>query len=621
MCGIAGIVGSACADRVTRMRAMRDLIRHRGPDSAGEHVDECAALGIRRLRIIDLVTGEQPMSNEDGRVWTVFNGEIYNFQELRDELVARGHVLRTRSDTEVIPHLYEDHGPAFVNRLVGMFAIAVWDQEQRTLLLARDRLGQKPLLYHVANGEIAFASEHAALLAALPETPRTDPRAIRLYLRLGYVPAPHDAFEGLRKLPPAHYLLWREGRFELVRYWSLPSDVLAIDEGDAITEFHRLFERSVRRRLLSDVPLGVLLSGGIDSSAVVATMAGLASRVQTFSIGFEQEGFSELPHARRVAERFGTDHHELVVRPDAMSVVPDLVRHYGEPYADSSSVPSYYVSKLTREHVTVALDGDGGDELFAGYERYQAAQLAAMLDRAPGTIRAAAAAIGARVLPDSLSPRAPLRRVRRFLDAMPLSPRARYLRWLGIFDEATLTDLLDPSFERASRGSGDVAGMALDMDGADPVRSAQHVDLLLYLPDDLLVKMDIASMANSLEVRCPFLDHELVEFAWRLPTGLKIRAGERKYLLKRAFEGILPRENMYRTKQGFAVPVGAWMRSEVGRDIEDIVLSSEALARGYFRPERVRSLVRAHTDGRVDHTSRLWALFMLEQWHRAFPAA
>lgn len=620
MCGIVGIAGNGPADHAPRMRAMRDRLVHRGPDSEGEHVDACAALGVRRLRIIDLATGDQPMASEDGRVWTVFNGEIYNFRGLRDELSARGHAFHTTSDTEVIPHLYEEHGPAFVERLVGMFALAVWDESEQVLVLARDRLGKKPLLYRTCDGEIAFASEHAALLAGLTDVPPVYPQAIRLYLRFGYVPAPHDAFQGFRKLLPGHYLLWRHGRTSVHRYWRLPDDQVEMHEEEAVGEFRRLFKQSVERRLISDVPLGALLSGGIDSSAVVATMAGLTSRVRTFSIGFEDAEFSELPHARRVAQLFGTEHHEFVVTPDAMEVVPDLVHHYGEPYADASALPTYYLTKMTRQHVTVALDGDGGDELFAGYERYDAVRLAAVLDRIPRPLRIAVAA-GTRVLPDSLSARSRVRRFRRFLAATPLDPGPRYLRWLGIFDEDTLTDLLDPDFARAAPTNGEVPGLAVSFDDGDPVRAAQMIDLLLYLPDDLLVKMDIASMANSLEVRCPFLDHELVEFAWRLPTDLKVRGTERKRLLKRAFDGVLPPENMYRRKQGFGVPVGAWMRGMLAEQVEELVLSPTALARGYFRPDRLRALVRSHTRGQEDHTARLWALLMLELWHRAFRVA
>ena len=617
MCGIAGIAGPEPADRIGRVRAMRDLLVHRGPDSAGEHSDERVALGIRRLRIIDLVTGEQPQSNEDGTIWTVFNGEIYNFRELRDELTARGHRLVTQSDTEVIPHLYEEFGERFVARLAGMFAFALWDSRTGTLLLARDRLGKKPLLYSESGGEIAFASEHASLLAGLAERRGIDPRAIRLYLRFGYVPAPHDAYAGVRKLLPAHYLVWREGTSRIERYWSLPEGTIDISEEDATAEFRRLFERAVARRLISDVPLGALLSGGVDSSAVVATMSRLRSTVSTFSIGFEEADFSELAHARRVAERFGTDHHEFVVRPAALDVLPTLVRHYGEPYADSSAVPTYYLAKLTREHVTVALDGDGGDELFAGYDRYAAARYAAWLDTVPVAIRRAAAAVAQRALPDSLTPTAAARRARRFLAASVLPPRDRYFRWLGIFDEAGLRDLLAPDFERASStGLETLPANAVELDGRGPVGWAQTVDLLLYLPDDLLVKMDIASMANSLEVRCPFLDHELVEFAARLPLHLKIRGRDRKYLVKRAFAGVIPHENMYRRKQGFGIPVGQWARGELRPLVEETLLATDARSRDLFQPDRLRTLVREHTEGRVDRTQQVWSLLMLELWLR-----
>ncbi len=621
MCGIAGIVGVEARPRIERMRPMRELLTHRGPDSAGEYADPHAALGVRRLRIIDLVTGDQPQANEDSSIWTVFNGEIYNFQELRDDLRWRGHRFVTASDTEVIVHLYEEHGDGFVERLEGMFALAVWDSRQRTLVLARDRLGKKPLLYVASDTELAFASEHRALLAGLPRVPAVDPAAIRLYLRLGYVPAPFDAFVGVHKLPPAHLLVWREGVWRTRRYWSPPRHAsLRVDEIEAREELRRLLDRAVERRLIADVPIGAFLSGGVDSSAVVATMARLAAKVRTFSIGFEEEDYSELPHARRIAERFGTEHHEFVVRPMALDVLPELVRHYGEPYADSSAVPTYYLAKLTRAYVTVALNGDGGDELFAGYERYRAAQLAATLDRIPAAFRVPSLTLVSRALPDSLSPDSPFRRARRFLGAATLPPKERYLRWLGVFDGAQLANLLAPDFARVS-ASAELAspfGEADGFRGPDPVAAAQALDLALYLPDDLLVKVDIASMANSLEVRCPFLDRELVEFAVSLPTELKIHGGERKYLLKRAYEGIVPSENMYRRKRGFAVPIGAWFRGDLRAFAEDVVLSERSLARGYFRREPLTRLVREHTAGRADHTHRLWALLMLELWHRAF---
>lgn len=620
MCGIAGVVGQAQRDRAPEMRAMRDLLIHRGPDSGGEHADKFVALGVRRLRVIDLVTGDQPQSNEDGSVWTVFNGEIYNFKELRDDLMARGHRFATSSDTEVIVHSYEDHGPRFVERLEGMFALAVWDARRTTLILARDRLGKKPLLYAERDGELLFASEHDALLAGLGGSPAEDPTAIHLYLRLGYVPAPYDAFKGVRKLRPAHVLVWRNGAVSDESYWRPPSPgSLRIEEEEATEELHRLLGRAVRRRLIADVPVGAFLSGGVDSSAVVATMARAAAKVRTFSIGFDDPRYSELPHARRIAERFGTEHHEFVVQPMALDVLPELVRRYGEPYADSSAVPTYFLSKLTRQHVTVALNGDGGDELFGGYERYFAAMLASSLDRVPLFLRAPTFRAVSRILPDSIFPESPLRRARRFLAAAALPARERYVRWLSVFEAPQLADLLADGLMR--RDDGEMQRVLADRDGvgsADPLGNAQLLDILLYLPDDLLVKVDIASMANSLEVRCPFLDRELVEFALRLPTELKIRRGERKYLLKRAFDGILPGENMYRRKQGFAVPIGAWFRGDLRGHVEGILLSQRALDRGLFRRAALEQLVREHTTGRVDHTHRVWTLLMLELWFREF---
>ncbi|MBM4433554.1 MAG: asparagine synthase (glutamine-hydrolyzing), partial [Chloroflexi bacterium] len=391
MCGIAGIVVGHGRPDTSRMRVMRDRLTHRGPDASGEHVDEHAALGVRRLRVIDLATGDQPQSNEDGTVWTVFNGEIYNFTELREGLAARGHRFATASsDTEVIVHLYEDHGERFVEHLDGMFALAVWDTRRRRLVLARDRQGKKPLLYHRTADGIAFASEHGALLAALERRPGVSLDAVRRYLRLGYVPAPLDAFEGIQKVPPAHVLVHDEAGTRALPYWTPPAPgTLRIGEAEAATELLRLLERAVARRMVADVPVGAFLSGGVDSSAVVALMARSTPRVRTFSIGFEESGFSELEHARRVARTFDTEHHEFVVGPSELDVLPLLVRHYGEPFADSSAVPTYHLSRLTRQHVTVALNGDGGDEVFAGYDRYAAARLAAYLDAIPRPIRAA----------------------------------------------------------------------------------------------------------------------------------------------------------------------------------------------------------------------------------------
>jgi asparagine synthase (glutamine-hydrolysing) len=618
MCGIAGVAGWG-TDRAGAMRRMRACLVHRGPDSEGEHVSEAVALGVRRLRIIDLTAGDQPQSNEDGSVWTVFNGEIYNFLELRSELLARGHILRTdHSDTEVIPHLYEDLGPAFVERLHGMFALAVWDARTRTLLLARDRMGKKPVLYYATSEGIAFASEHAALLAGGRPDIAVDPDAIRLYLRLGYVPDPHDAFAGVAKLPPAHTLIWRDGHVEVRPYWSpeVPIDA-SVDEADAVERVRELLRDAVARRLIADVPLGAFLSGGLDSSAIVATMASLTDRVRTFTIGFQEGAFSELAHARRIAERFGTEHHELVVEPSATSVVPQLVRHYGEPFADSSALPTFCLSQATRAQVTVALNGDGGDETFGGYDRYLAARAAAIVPRAV----AASLSVASALIPRGASRMT--ERARRLLAALPRSPGERYLEWIGLFSTAQLDDLLEPAFRSATQAADDeVVGAAEALFRQhDPLTAAQRCDIAYYLPGDLLPKVDIASMANSLEVRSPLLDHRLVALMLAVPPEIRVRRGERKRVLALAMEGILPRETLRRRKQGFGVPIAAWLRGDLRPWAEERLLPGQARVRMYARGSAVERLVREHMSGRADHGQRLWALAMLEEWHHAFPSS
>jgi asparagine synthase (glutamine-hydrolysing) len=621
MCGIAGVVGVADRDRIAEMRRMRDALVHRGPDSAGERCDHYSALGVRRLRIIDLVTGDQPQCGEDGTIWTVFNGEIYNFRELRDELSKQGHTFRTRSDTEVIVHLYERDGDRFVEKLDGMFAVAVWDASQRTLVLARDRLGKKPVLVYASDGELYFASEHLALVAGLGSTRfSADRAAIALYLRLGYVPAPFDAFAGIRKLEPASVLVWRDGKSTERRYWHPPQSVVAVGEDEAIAGIRKLFDDAVRKRLVADVPVGAFLSGGIDSSALVASMAAQSKTVRTFTIGFDESGYSEVEHARRIAQRYGTDHHEFVVRPDMTSVLPLLARHYGEPYADSSAVPTYYLSKLTRDFVTVALAGDGGDELFAGYQRYHAVHLAAAFDRIPAALRRPILGGAQALLPRSGDQRGGSARLRRFIVGARRGSGDRYVSWLGISDDEWLSTSATPEF----RPYAEAAARELERRAAIPVgdaaRRAQLLDVELYLPDDLLVKVDIASMANSLEVRAPFLDRCLLEYALQLPTSLMIRGTRRKWVLRKAFADTLPPENLARRKQGFGVPIGRWLREDLRPLLGDLVLSSTALHRGYLRPDAIRALVEEHLGG-VDHSHRLWSLLMLELWHREFSIA
>jgi asparagine synthase (glutamine-hydrolysing) len=604
-------------------------MRHRGPDASGEWSDGTCALGHRRLAIIDLSeAGRQPMGNEGGTIQVTFNGEIYNFVALRRELRGLGHRFRTRTDTEVIVHAYERWGTRCVERLRGMFAFAVWDRRRRRLFLARDRVGKKPLFYTRQADRFLFASELQGLLVD-PAVPReVDFAALDAYLSYGYIPAPATAFLGVAKLPPAHWLTLdlRSGAAEvhLERYWALGyGSPLRVTEAEACEAIREKLTEAVRLRMVSDVPLGAFLSGGIDSSIVVGLMAGLSDRpVRTFSIGFDEAAYNETDQARRVAERWGTDHHPLVVRPDALAVVGALARHFGEPYADSSAVPTYYVSKLTRESVTVALTGDGGDESFAGYDRYLAVRLAGRIGRVPGLRRAATAL--SRALPDSTDPWDRVRRARRFLASLGQPAERRYARWLTYFRPEAKDRLCTEDFRRRVGPAASAPWLESlfgGTNGLDPVDAAMSVDVRSYLPYDLLVKADITSMANSLEARSPFLDHEVMELAARLPARFKLRGRTSKFLLKRAFGDLLPAENVRRPKMGFGVPLGRWFRGPLRALLCDTVLSREAAGRGYFRPREVQRLVDLHLEGRADHSFQLWNLLMLELWHREVAGA
>jgi asparagine synthase (glutamine-hydrolysing) len=633
MCGIAGIIDlrQRRPDRALLER-MCNAMRYRGPDDEGYYLDRNVALGQRRLEIIDLAGGRQPMSNEDGTVWISFNGEIYNFQELRRQLQQRGHKFATRSDTEVIVHAYEEYGVQCVERLRGMFALAIWDQRRRQLLLARDRVGKKPLFYTLADGRFIFASELPALLAHPAVRRDLDHSAIDDYLTYGYIPAPRTPFHGVDKLPPAHYLTLKlaDGRGELrelkkQRYWRLSyTPKLELDEEEAAEGLLEVLTEAVRLRMIADVPLGALLSGGIDSSLIVALMSRLSSRpVKTFSIGFDESRFDELAYARLVAERYATDHHELVVRPEALSVLPALVRHYGEPYADSSAIPSYYVAALARQHVAVVLGGDGGDENFAGYERYLGSMLAGVYRKIPRLARRGMIEPLCRLIPESLPRRHRLCQAKRFVEAAALPPSECHLRWVSYFSAREKQQLYSPEFRRQLAGY-DPKQWFLDLssadrkDGPDDLDALLAVDVQSYLPYDLLVKTDIASMANSLEARSPFLDHEVMEFCARLPSCYKRRGTTLKYLLKKIGRDLLPSQNVDRRKMGFGVPVGTWMRSELRPAVEDALLSPKSHTRRYFQPQAISRLVRRHCRGKHDHSFQLWALFWLEMWHREF---
>jgi asparagine synthase (glutamine-hydrolysing) len=633
MCGIAGILDlkGRPAERSVLER-MCSRLAHRGPDDQGIHVDGGVALGQRRLSIIDLSGGRQPMGNEDGSIWVTFNGEIYNFQDLRPELERQGHRFATSSDTEVILHAYEQHGVDCLTRFRGMFAFAIWDGPRKRLLLARDRVGKKPLFYTEAAGQFIFGSELQGLLVHPGVSRAPDTEAIDDYLTYGYIPAPRTAFQGIFKIPPGHYLVLELGddgsgvRAQRVeRYWSLDYlpklDITEQETGEQLLE---ILTEAVRLRMIADVPLGALLSGGIDSSLVVALMSRLSDRpVKTFSIGFEDKAFNELPYARLVAQRYGTDHHELVVRPNALEILPTLVRHYGEPYADSSAVPSYYVAQLTRQHVTVALNGDGGDESFAGYERYYASGLAEGYRRIPPPIRTGVIERIAALIPDSLPSRNRLGQAKRFLKAAGQPVGRRYLQWVSFFTPELKDELYAPG-QRLSLNGHDAGAWLQGLIESAVGRGVHSLDALLstdvasYLPYDLLVKMDIATMANSLEARSPFLDHEVMEFTARLPPRFKLRGMTSKYLLRKIGRQLLPSECLDRRKMGFGVPVGDWMRGELRPLLDDALLSPRASARGLFRPEAVHRLVNEHQSRAKDHTYRLWALLWLELWYREF---
>ena len=624
MCGIVGVVDAVRPVEPDLVSRMCRAIRHRGPDDEGMYLTPAtsavhAALGARRLSIIDVAGGHQPVGNEDGTVWVVQNGEIYNFVELRAELEGRGHRFKTRSDTEVIVHAYEEFGDDCIGRLDGMFALAVWDERRQRLLLARDRLGKKPLVYAARPGRLTFGSEISAVLLDPAPSRDLDPDALDLYLTYLAIPAPLTIHRGIRKLPPGHTLTFERGEVVLRPYWTLPYEPkLACSESEAAERLVDLLRTAVRRRLVSEVPLGSFLSGGVDSSVVTALMATLTDRpVKTFSIGFEEPRYNELPAARRVADRFGCEHHEFVVKPRAADILPTLVEHFGEPYADSSALPTFYLSQLTRQHVTVALSGDGGDELFAGYGRHVAARMVERWQGMPRVVRAPVAAIARAPIWPTRDRRSRLSRARRVLEASALSPQERYERWVGHLGRGTRDELYAPGWD--PRDHDVLAAKLAAAESLDAVDALLAVDTGFYLPTDLLVKTDIMSMANSLEVRSPFLDHHLVEFAARLPSTLKLRRLTGKYLVKRAFAGVVPAGNLHGTKRGFAVPIGDWFRGDLRDFLSDHLLSARSRQRGLFEARVVERLVADHVAGRADWTHPLWTLLMLELWHRAFP--
>ncbi|HEV2881236.1 MAG TPA: asparagine synthase (glutamine-hydrolyzing) [Pyrinomonadaceae bacterium] len=625
MCGIVGIV-----DRRRRpvdeavVGRMCEAIRHRGPDEDGFYHGEGVGLAMRRLAIIDLKSGQQPMHNADRTAWIVFNGEIYNYKDVRARLEELGHRFDTNCDTEVVIHAYDEYGAECPKHLRGMFAFAIWDERTEELFLARDRVGKKPLLYARAGDEFVFGSEFSALLEHPRVGREVNREAIHHYLTFMCVPAPLTAYRDIHKLEPGHTLRYtRDGEIKTERYWQPDfSHKTVMSEEEAGARAVEILREAVRVRLMAEVPLGAFLSGGVDSSAVVALMSEVSSTpVKTFSIGFEEQDFSELHHARRVAEHVGAEHHEFIVRPDALEVLPTLVEHYGEPYADSSAIPTYYVARETRRHVTVALNGDGGDECFAGYERYAAMKLASKYRGVPNLLREGLIKPAVALYPTSETRRSRVRDLKRFLDAASLPTVERYMRLVSVLDTPAKDALYTDDFRRemcAHSASRFVAPWFAHANGAGLVDASLLADTMTYLPNDLLVKVDIASMAVSLEARSPFLDHHVIEFAASLPENLKLRGLTTKYLLKRVLAKLLPAENLSRRKMGFGVPIGHWLRGDMQKFLRDTLLSEKALGRGFFKPESVTRMVELHTRGERDYAHQLWTLLMLELWFERF---
>jgi asparagine synthase (glutamine-hydrolysing) len=630
MCGIAGFLsedptpGRAALE--ARLWRMITPLRHRGPDDDGVWTDGRAGLAHVRLSIIDVsAAGHQPMATADGSVWITYNGEIYNFAEMGRELAALGYRFRSRTDTEVIVNGWHAWGPRSFSRLRGMFAFGLWDRSTRRLILARDRLGKKPLYWARTPTGLIFGSEIKALLAWPDLRCEPDLSAIDHFLALQYVPSPLTAFAGINKLPAAHFMsiaVAEDGRLgepELVRYWELPRPA-ASSAPRKMAELRRelaaRLEEAVRLRLISDVPLGAFLSGGVDSSAVVAMMARAGGGpVKTFSIGFADSRYDETGYAHMVAQRYATDHRELVIEPDAVAVLPRLVWHYGEPFADPSAVPTWYVSELARREVTVALTGDGGDEAFLGYSRYKAMHWLAQLDRVPQAGREGLALL-AGLAPAQLQRRLKLRQIRAMLSSSASSPAHRYLPAIAFFGEDDKAEGYGEAMQ-GFLGCGAASLLAPyfgDRDGL--VAGANRADIHTYLPDDLMVKIDVAGMAHGLEARSPLLDHELMEWAAALPYPVRMKRGVLKALFKSAMEPYLPRAILHRSKRGFGCPIDRWFRGELKDMAYDVLLSQSARQRGLFRPDYVRRLLDEHCTHCFDHQNRLWALLMLELWFR-----
>jgi asparagine synthase (glutamine-hydrolysing) len=623
MCGIAGFIsqkdGISNNEREALLDAMCRVITHRGPDEQGMMVDGEAALGMRRLSIIDLKSGQQPIYDESGNLVIVFNGEIYNFRELKAELENLGHRFKTNSDTETIVHAYEEFGADCLQYLRGMFAFAIWNKQKKELFIARDRVGKKPLYYSLTDeGEFVFGSELKVLLTHGGIKCEIDLSALDAYLSFGYVPDPLCIFKNVRKLEPGHYLTFRDVKVETHSYWDFEYKENPIrKEEDYIEELRALIKDAVNVRLISEVPLGAFLSGGVDSSAVVGNMSRLMDQpVKTFSIGFNEDSFSELKYARIAAEHFGTEHHEFIVTPDLCDIVDELVWHFDEPFADSSALPTYMVSKMARDYVTVVLSGDGGDELFAGYTRYVVDKKRGALERLPKLIRSGVLQTVSGMLPHSAPGK-------NYLYNASLDAVDRYIDSVTSFSPLNKRSLYSSGLKQSLNGNSGVGEelfrkFASSVETGDPVDKLLYLDSKTYLPGDILTKVDRMSMAVSLEARVPLLDHKLIEFVTKIPAGLKLKGLDTKYIFKQAIKDLVPDSILNRPKQGFGVPINEWINVQLRDRIREDLLEKRTLERGYFEPEYIKLLLDEHERGRRDHSHALWVLWMLELWHRRF---
>lgn len=623
MCGICGTVSFQNGDFLNDelLRRMNQSLFHRGPDDQGYYRDNFAALAMRRLSIIDLETGQQPISNEDGSVWVVYNGEIYNFHEVRSQLESKGHQFRTQSDTEVIVHAYEEYDLACANHFNGMFAIAVWDRRLRRLVLIRDRIGVKPLFYWAAGGKLVFGSELKAVIAHKQVPRQLDLEGLDNFLSLEYIPGPRTIFRNIHKLPPGHLLVFEEAGLKLQQYWELPYSPVVGDEEACAENLADLIQDSVRLRMISDVPLGAFLSGGIDSSSIVAYMSQMASKpVQTFSIGFDDDTYNELPDAQVAADYFGASHTTQIINPDIAGLAQKLIYHLDEPMGDFSIFPTFLVSQLASQSVKVVLSGDGGDELFAGYDTYLAESLSRYYQWLPGTLRRMALPALANRIPPQPAKKGLLNKSKRMVEGAALDPSLQHTRWMIFISDAEKEKLYRPDICSSLNGyttSSIFEGYFRKAARFDPLAQQQYVDIKTYLADDILAKVDRMSMAVSIEARVPLLDYRIAEFALNLPPQMKLHRSRTKVILRRAMQRMLPELSLTKPKQGFSIPMKHWLRHSLKPMLLDLLSDDCIRRRGYFNPQTVSTWVQDHLEGRVNHSHRLWSLMVFELWHRS----